>query len=121
MWIAPVGTRDWRLCHKSSDRGFYDAARLRSGADEVVFVDPAGRLTEGSFTTLFVERNGVLLTPRLGDGLLPGVLRADLIASGRAREATLVRDDLADGFLLGNALRGLFRARLAVAPHGRDG
>ncbi|TCP35849.1 aminodeoxychorismate synthase component I [Sphingomonas sp. BK235] len=110
----PVGTRDWRLCHKSSDRGFYDAARLRSGADEVVFVDPAGRLTEGSFTTLFVERDGALVTPRAG-ALLPGVLRAELLADGRAVEGELVAADLAGGFLLGNALRGLMRATLAVA------
>lgn len=112
----PVAVDDWRLRHKTSDRGFYDAARRGAGTAEVVFERPDGYLTEGSFTSLFIERDGLLLTPPLTHGLLPGVLRAELIATGRTIEAALTRADLADGFLLGNALRGLFRARLAVAP-----
>ena len=47
----------------------------------------------------------VLLTPPASLGLLPGVLRASLIDSGAAREAELGVADLADGFLIGNALR----------------
>ncbi len=109
----PVDAGDWRLRHKTSDRGFYDAARTASGADEVVFVRPDGQLTEGSFTTLFVPQAGRLRTPPLALGLLPGVLRAELIAAGRAVEATLGAADLGDGFLIGNALRGLLPARLA--------
>ena len=81
----------------------------------MVFERADGQLTEGSFTSLFVERGGRLLTPPRSLGLLPGVLREELIATGRASEAELTRDDLVEGFLLGNALRGLFRARLAVA------
>ncbi|HSJ78955.1 MAG TPA: aminotransferase class IV, partial [Erythrobacter sp.] len=56
--------------------------------------------------------DGVLLTPPLHLGLLPGVLREDLIATGKAREANLTLDDLQHGFWLGNALRGLMRAEL---------
>jgi para-aminobenzoate synthetase/4-amino-4-deoxychorismate lyase len=109
----PVGPDDWRLRHKTTDRGFYDAARVASGAFEVVFHDARGRLTEGSFTNIFVERDGRLLTPPLARGLLPGVLRARLLAAGKAIEAELTAADLADGFLIGNALRGLLPARLA--------
>lgn len=108
----PVAAADFRLRHKTSDRGFYDAARAASGAFEVVFQDADGQLTEGSFTSVFVERGGQLLTPPLGLGLLPGVLRAELIDAGTAREAALTRDDLAGGFLIGNALRGLIPAQL---------
>lgn len=107
----PVAPADWRLRHKTSDRAFYDSARRESGCDEVVFVAPDGALTEGSYTSLFVERDGVLLTPPAG-ALLPGVLRAELLDTGRAREAVLWPDDLGGGFLLGNALRGLMPARL---------
>ncbi|WP_375380658.1 aminodeoxychorismate synthase component I [uncultured Sphingomonas sp.] len=108
----PVATCDWRLRHKTSDRGFYDAARAAAGAAEVVFVDPAGRLTEGSFTSLFVPRGDRLATPPLTLGLLPGVLRAELIEEGRAVEAELRAEDLAGGFFVGNALRGLMPATL---------
>ncbi|TGX38817.1 aminodeoxychorismate synthase component I [Sphingomonas naasensis] len=105
-----VAPDDFRLAHKTSRRGFYDRARSASGAWEVLFTDEEGFLTEGSFTNIFVERGAVLLTPPLGRGLLPGVLRADLIASGRAIERDLRPEDLAEGFLLGNALRGLVSA-----------
>jgi para-aminobenzoate synthetase/4-amino-4-deoxychorismate lyase len=109
----PVPERDLRLRHKTSDRGFYDAARHAAGSDEVVFVRPDGRLTEGSFTSLFVERDGRLLTPPAELGLIPGVLRGELIEQGRAVAAELTADDLAGGFLLGNAMRGLMPAVLA--------
>lgn len=108
----PVDPADFRLAHKTSDRGFYDAARIAAGTFEVVFERGDGLLTEGSFTTLFVARDGILLTPPATRGLLPGVLRARLIDEGRAREADLAAVDLRDGFLLGNALRGLIHARL---------
>jgi para-aminobenzoate synthetase/4-amino-4-deoxychorismate lyase len=104
----PVAPDDFRLRHKTSDRAFYDDAR--QGFETVFEVD--GQLTEGSFTNLFVERDGLLLTPPLSAGLLPGILRAELIESGRAVEATLTRADLTHGFFVGNALRGLIPATL---------
>jgi para-aminobenzoate synthetase / 4-amino-4-deoxychorismate lyase len=103
----PVAPSDFRLRHKVSDRAFYDEARMQAGTFEVVLMDPEGFVTEGSFTTIFVERGGVLLTPPLSRGLLPGVLRAELIESRRALEADLRAEDLADGFFIGNASRGL--------------
>ncbi|HEX8554798.1 MAG TPA: aminotransferase class IV, partial [Sphingomonas sp.] len=110
----PVDPSDLRLVHKTSARDFYDRARTEAGMDEVVFEGPDGRLTEGSFTSLFVRRGDRLVTPRLSAGLLPGILRADLLARGEAVEGDLTQGDLADGFLLGNAVRGLMPARLAV-------
>jgi branched-subunit amino acid aminotransferase/4-amino-4-deoxychorismate lyase len=79
----------------------------------VAFVDRDGFLTEGSVTSLFVERGGRLLTPPLARGLLPGVLREALIEAGRAEEADLRPEDLEGGFFLGNAVRGLMAAVLA--------
>ena len=108
----PVPAADLRLRHKTSDRAFYDMAR--GARDEVVFVDADGHCTEGSFTSLFVDRNGILVTPPAGS-LLPGVLRAELLASGRAVEGVVRPADLEGGFFLGNALRGLIAARLSVA------
>ena len=108
----PVAPEDYRLRFKTTDRAFYDEAREAAGVDEVLFADPQGHLTEGSFTSLFVERGGTLLTPPLSRGLLPGILRDKLIAEGRAREADLTQADLAEGFLVGNMVRGLMRAGL---------
>lgn len=113
---APMAVDDFRLSHKTSQRAAYDAAREDSGAAEVVFVDEPGFVTEGSWSTVFVERDGQLLTPPLALGLLPGVLRAELIGKGRAVESHLRLADLAGGFFIGNSLRGLIPARL-VQPH----
>jgi para-aminobenzoate synthetase/4-amino-4-deoxychorismate lyase len=112
----PVAADDWRLCHKTSDRAFYEAA-LRAargvGADEALFVRDDGLITEGSHTNVFVRRgDGRLITPRGDHGLLPGVLRRSLIDADKVVEGDVTLDDLAQGFLLGNALRGLLPARL---------
>ena len=111
----PLDPSDWRLAHKTSDRGFYEealAAAQAMGAIEAVLVREDGLVTEGCWSSVFVERDGVLLTPPASLGLLPGVLRAFLIEKGQAKEAELTLDDLADGFQLGNAVRGLFSAKL---------
>lgn len=112
---APMAADDFRLTHKTSLRAAYDSARHESGAAEVVFVDEPGFVTEGSWSNIFVERGGQLLTPPLALGLLPGVLRAELIDKGRAVESHLRLADLESGFFIGNSLRGLIPARLADA------
>lgn len=112
----PVSPADFRLRHKTSDRRFYDAARQGTGCFDVAFVAPDGQVTEGSFTSIFVEREGLLHTPPLSAGLLPGVLRAELLGTGRAVEAAVRPADLAQGFYVGNAVRGLIRARLVAEP-----
>jgi para-aminobenzoate synthetase/4-amino-4-deoxychorismate lyase len=112
----PLDPSDWRLAHKTSDRGFYEdalAAARSLGAQEALLVRADGLVTEGSWTSIFVDGpGGVLLTPPTQLGLLPGVLRQHLIAEGRAREGELTLDHLAGGFWIGNALRGLMRAQL---------
>lgn len=102
-----VAPHDFRLAHKTSDRSIYPRA---ADAFETVYTDANGLLTEGSFTSIFVDRRGLLLTPPIARGLLPGVLRAELLATGRAMEADLTPADLAGGFFIGNALRGLISA-----------
>ena len=111
----PVDAGDWRLRYKTTDRGFYEdgqAVARRHDAQEALFVREDGLLTEGCVTSIFVERDGVLLTPPAVLGLLPGVFRQHLLNEGRAREAELTIADLEDGFFLGNALRTLVPARL---------
>jgi para-aminobenzoate synthetase/4-amino-4-deoxychorismate lyase len=114
------------LYHKTTHRAFYDDERIRlaarTGCDEVVFLNTRGELTEGSFTSLFLEMGGELLTPALTSGLLPGTLREALIAEGRAREAVLTPDDLraASAVYLGNSVRGLVRAKLSGSMPATD-
>ena len=103
--------RDIRLLHKTTDRRVYPARP--AGAFEIVMADADGFLTEGSFTSLFApDAEGRLRTPPLSRGLLPGILRADLLADGRAYESDLTVADLELPFYIGNSLRGLLPARL---------
>lgn len=113
----PLDSQSLWLAHKTTNRAFYDLPRQRAhaelGVDEVVFVNENNELTEGSITNLFIERDGKLLTPPLSAGLLPGTLRAELIANGRAIEHSLTLADLAaaPAIHLGNSVRGLLPAQ----------
>ncbi|UXT91480.1 aminotransferase class IV family protein [Agrobacterium pusense] len=103
--------------HKSSRREPYDAARAEFSAgeaDEVLLLNERGELCEGSSTSIFVEMpDGQLLTPPLDSGILPGVLRADLIRERKARGQALRPEDIAGRRLfVGNSLHGLVAAEL---------
>jgi len=124
--LAPArfDSTDPLLRHKTTRRALYEdalaAAQREQGADEVLFCNERDELCEGARCNLFVADGDTLLTPPLACGLLPGVLRAHLLASGRAREATLRRSDLTGrrGLFMGNSVRGLVAATLlaTIAP-----
>ncbi len=85
------------LNHLPSVLGRMEARRR--GASEGLFVGPDGRLTEGTSTNLFLVFGGLLKTPPLSDGLLPGVTRKkvlDVAGAGGIRtvETTLFTSDL---------------------------
>jgi para-aminobenzoate synthetase/4-amino-4-deoxychorismate lyase len=115
-----LSSGDQFLYHKTTRRELYDREWQHYadtlGSDEVIYLNERGELAEGSRTTIFIEKDGVLLTPPLLAGLLPGTLRAELIASGKAREAKLTLEDLASGgaVYLGNSVRGLMPAQPLV-------
>jgi len=102
---------------KTNRRQFYDGERRRigylSGADEVVFVNSKNEICEGSFTSIFMQCGDQILTPDLSCGLLPGILRAELIKTGKVKEALITLDDMqrARAIYVGNSLRGLMEAR----------
>jgi para-aminobenzoate synthetase/4-amino-4-deoxychorismate lyase len=111
-----LDSTDVFLAHKTTERHLYDREWQHFhdtvGADEVIYLNAEGTLAEGSRTSIFVERGGRLLTPPLAAGVLPGVLRAELMATGRAVEARLTLEDLAgpSAVFLGNSVRGLVPA-----------
>ncbi|GGA13513.1 aminotransferase class IV family protein [Neptunicoccus cionae] len=100
---------------KTSNRAVYDRVRAKMPDDveELIFLNENGHLCEGTITNLFVGRDGVLLTPPLSSGLLAGVLRQELLDTGRAQEALLTPQDLQGAeIFVGNSLRGLIPAVL---------
>lgn len=113
-----LDSHDTLLRHKTSRRAIYTHARaeyLITQADEVLLANERGEICEGTITNVFADfGDGVLATPRLDCGLLPGVLRAELLDEGRAQEAVYSLGDLksAKALFVGNSLRGLIPARL---------
>ena len=107
---AQLSSADPWLSVKSTRRAAYDDARaaLPEGLDELVFLNERGEVCDGTITTVFFDRGQGWRTPPLASGLLPGVLRAELIALGAVREEVLEARDLPHVMLrLGNSLRGL--------------
>ncbi len=108
---CPAAADDFRLAHKTTDRSIYRQALEAGGTYEVLMTDASGYLTEGCFSSIFVERGDRLVTPPLSRGLLPGILRQSLLDEGHAVEGDLRPHDLEDGFYIGNASRGMVAAQ----------
>lgn len=82
------------------------------GAQEALFLNAAGRVACASVGNVFILRGGRLVTPPLADGVLDGVVRAELLALAPsvgliAGEASLAPSDLmqADAAFMTNSLR----------------
>ena len=103
----PVDPSDEFLYHKTTNRAVYERAR-RPDCDDVVLWNPAGEVTETTIANLVVEVNLRRVTPPVACGLLPGTLRAELLATGQIREARVTVEELkgAAHFWLVNSVRG---------------
>jgi para-aminobenzoate synthetase/4-amino-4-deoxychorismate lyase len=112
------GDSPW-LRHKTTSRDLYDR-EFRAGREEglfdLLFVNRRGEVTEGCISNVVVYAAGGYRTPPLASGLLPGVMREQLLHD-RERpvvEAVLTPADMmaAEAVYLCNAVRGLVRVRL---------
>ncbi len=116
--LAPERLRsdDPWLRLKTTARGRHDAARaaLPAGFDEVLFANERGEVCEGTITNVFFDLGAGLATPPAACGLLPGILREEMLAQGRCVEARLRVEELSQARLwVGNSLRGLVGCVLA--------
>ena len=115
----PVNSADPMLYHKTTRRALYErAAQSCPESDDVLLWNERGELTESTIANLIVELEDGLYTPPLDCGLLPGTLRARLLARGRIRERILTLQDLrrARRAWLVNSLRGWIPAHLSFIP-----
>jgi branched-chain amino acid aminotransferase len=72
---------------------------LNAGYDEAILLTPEGNVADGSGENIFVVRDGVLYTPDLATGILPGITRDSVkkIAHDLGYtvvEKTVIRSDL---------------------------
>ena len=78
----------------------------RAGADDAILLNTQGRPAEATAATLVLLQDGVLLTPAVADGALPGIARGVLIGEGVLRAASLEERALrhAEAMFLCNSL-----------------
>jgi len=110
---------DLFLRHKTTVRDRYDAAWRAAetqGAFDMLFCNERTEVTEGGRSSLFVKLDGCWYTPPLSAGVLPGVMRAVLLADPAwdAKERALTVGDLrrAQELVVCNALRGVLPATI---------
>jgi aminodeoxychorismate synthase component I len=115
--LLPGGLGD----HKWLDRRLLDELAHRLGAVPLL-TDLDGELLEAAHANVWVREGRTLVTPPLDGRLLPGTVRARLLAeppeglAAREEPVTLERAAAADELLLSSSLRGLHTAALAGGP-----
>ena len=99
--------------HKTTNRVLLEAARV-PGYDDTVLWNPDRDITESIIANIVVEIDGRKVTPPVECGLLPGTLRAELLAKGEIVERRVSIDELraVQDFWLINSVRGWLKARL---------
>jgi para-aminobenzoate synthetase/4-amino-4-deoxychorismate lyase len=82
---------------------------------DVIFLNERGEVTEGANNNIVIRKDGILLTPPVACGLLPGTLRAQLLETGEVTEGVIMPADVeqADEIYLINSVRKWRRVRLA--------
>lgn len=90
-----VDSHDRFLCHKTTRRDVYDTHRSEHpSAFDVLLWNERRELTEFTRGNVVAELDGTAWTPPRHCGLLAGVFRNQLLASGAIRERVLTLDDL---------------------------
>src|SRR5207237_6907160 len=93
------------IAHVSKAAGVYITSMLavteanRAGYDEAILLTPEGTIADGSGENIFVVRDGVLYTPDLSTGILPGITRDSVTQIAQdlgysVIEKALIRSDL---------------------------
>lgn len=111
-------SRDPLLRHKTTRRDLFEAARAEIAGmhdvAEALLLNERGELCEGTISNVFLMFDGHLLTPTSSCGLLPGIMRSEVLKIGRAREVVVTAGDLrrAERLFLTNAVRGMIEVNL---------
>lgn len=112
----PIDRNNPFLYHKTTLRAVYEQARADAvpAADDVLFYNHEGELTETTIANIVVTLGGRHFTPPVRCGLLPGTFREHLLALGEIEERYLPVESLAraESITLINSVRGRLQARL---------
>lgn len=114
----PVDIGDVFLYHKTTHRRVYeDAVRMCPGSDDVLLFNKAGQVTESTLANVAVEIDGMLCTPPVRCGLLPGTQRAWLLDHAQLQERIISVQEVLNNpnvYLL-NSIRGMHKVTIRVS------
>ncbi len=105
--------------HKTSRRDLYnfeyETAHQR-GLVDILFCNDDGEVTEGCISNIIIFSKGKYYTPPVRCGLLPGVMRGQLLGSSSVKvtERVLLKEDVgnAEAVYICNSVRGVVRVAL---------
>lgn len=82
---------------------------LKEGYNEVIFLNEKGYVCEGSLSNIFIVKDGIIFTPKVNSGLLPGVVREYVIKNHHVIEKEIILDEVmnADEIFITNSLLGI--------------
>lgn len=84
-----------------------------AGMDERIFLNTRGEVCEGCVSNVFFIRKGILFTPQLSCGLLPGIMREYLLSEYDVCETVIRPDEISDfeECFVTNSLMGIMPVR----------
>src|SRR5215831_56893 len=107
---ARVHSGDVFLYHKTTHRGIYEQARKECDEQtDAILINERGEITETTIMNIAVFRDGRWITPQTSCGLLPGVMREELLARREVVEGVIPANELRreESIRCFNALRGM--------------
>jgi branched-chain amino acid aminotransferase len=117
LWPTPIARNDTAPAARLKTLGYLDAVlaareAAAAGFDEALFRNTRGRVACAGTGNLFALFGETLVTPPLTDGVLPGIVRAEILGRAaacglRAEERSLSLADVvgAEAVVLTNSLR----------------
>lgn len=111
----PIDSRQVFLYHKTTERQVYEAIlQDLPGHGNALLFNEAGEVTETAIANVAFRIDGILFTPPIHCGLLPGTYRAHLLQQGILRERIIYVEEALQSsqMYLMNAVRGLQPATL---------
>ena len=112
----PIDKSDPYLYHKTTNRAVYEQQKNTAPSDafDILLINEEKKITEFTIGNAIISLDGKPVTPPISCGLLPGVMRQELLENGEISEQEISIDDLAHAqkIWLINSVRGWVEVEL---------